>query len=65
MTSRLLSSGILIMFVNFIENFEKVKIIVNYSRNIDTIFKETIVYESLKYGGKQKSVALLVKDLGI
>ena len=34
-------------------------------KKIDTIFKKTIVYESLQYGGKQKSVALLVVDLGI
>ena len=38
-----------------IENFEE----------IDTIFKITIVYEGLQHGCKQKSVALLVKDLEI
>ena len=30
---------------------------------MDTIFKKIIIYESQQYGGKQKSVALLVKDL--
>ena len=34
-------------------------------REIDKIFKTTIVYEGLQYGGKLRSVALLVKDLEI
>ena len=33
---------------------------------VDTIYKKTIaLYEGIQYGGKQKSVALLVKDLEI
>ena len=28
----------------------------------DTIFKKTIVYDGLEYGGKTKSVALLVEN---
>ena len=34
-------------------------------RKIDAIFKKTIVYGGLQYGGKQKSVALLVACLEI
>ena len=37
----------------------------NYLGKIGTIFKKTILYEGLKYGGKKKSEAHLVKDLGI
>ena len=44
----------------FIENFEEIKIIVNLE-SIDSL----IVCEGLQHGCKQKSVALLVKDLEI
>ena len=39
----------------FIENLEKLKSlsILDYSRKINTMFKKTIVYEGLQYGGKQ------------
>ena len=51
----------------FIENFKKLKssYILCYLRKIDTIFKKNIVVEGLQHGGKQESVALLVKDLEI
>ena len=37
----------------------------NQVRMLDTIFKKTLVYEDRNYGGKEKSVALLVEDLQI
>ena len=49
------------MLIILIKNCEEIKFIVNlnYFREIDTIFKETIAYEGLQYGCKQ---ILLVKD---
>ena len=57
--------GILIVFAKIHQNVEEIKIIINYSWDIDKIFEKTKVYEGLQYSCKQKSVALLVKDLEI
>ena len=47
------------------ENFEKIKIMVNLQLLVENRYKKTIFFEGLQYGSKQKSVALVVKDLEI
>ena len=43
----------------------KTEFIVNPQRKNDVILKKTIVYEDLQYGDKQRSIALLIKDLKV
>ena len=56
----------MIILAKIHQKFDEIKIIqiLNYMREIDTILKKNLVYEG-QYGGKEKSIALLVKDLEI
>ena len=49
----------MIIFVKLNENFEKVEVITNLK-----LLEKTIVYEGLRYGCEQKSLAVLVKGTG-